>query len=60
MSKPAESEIRIFEKKLRDGTVLTRTVTSAPESEVAARFDGYLPPAAKPAGGSSKPANSSN
>jgi hypothetical protein len=44
MAKPKDDDTtRTFVKKLTDGTVLERTVTSAPGSEVNARFDGFIP-----------------
>ena len=43
MAKGTDDSTRVFVKKLGDGTVLERTVTSAPGSEVDARFDGYVP-----------------
>ncbi len=55
----SKSDTRVFTKTLRDGTVQRRTVTSVPSSEVAARFDGFLPePETKSTSGSSKPASS--
>lgn len=43
MAQRKDTEPRTFIKIARDGTRLTRTVTSVPSSEVEARFDGFRP-----------------
>ncbi len=59
MAKTKDDSTRVFVKKLADGTVLERTVTSAPGSEVDARFDGFLPKENSPASASTSTAGSS-
>jgi hypothetical protein len=63
MVKPTETASRTFTKKLRDGKVLTRQVTSAPGSEVEALYDGFAEDTSagtKTSSAAAKPASASS